>query len=196
MRRWVIDPDGERRQVRRRFETAAEAGRFLDDLDERIEREAAAQATEAREVVTVAAAVERWLAVQRIAEATRAAYQAALAPVVEALGDRDVRGVKPVESPQPWLAPQHRLLHRCRIPTGPHRLPQRQRPLTSRPQPRAPRNQPWPAPTPAPRDHLLHVLPLRARGHVRPHTGNQFLFRHDPHAQRHITFVQCPHLTR
>lgn len=93
VRRWVIGPDGERRQVRRRFETAAEAGRFLDDLDERIEREAAAQAADAREVVTVAAAVERWLAAQRIAETTLAAYTAALAPVVEALGDRDVRRV-------------------------------------------------------------------------------------------------------
>jgi len=76
---------------RRRFTTAAQAGEYLDKLQETMSTEAVAAAADEAGVVTVSEAVERWLASQRIKLTTRAAYTATLAPVVDRFDDRDVR---------------------------------------------------------------------------------------------------------
>lgn len=93
-------PDGTRRQARRRFTTAALAGEYLDKLQETVSAEAVAAAADEAGVVTVAEAVERWLATQRINPTTRAAYTAALAPLVDEFDSRDVRTISDGEVEQ------------------------------------------------------------------------------------------------
>lgn len=93
VRVWVPAPDGTRVQQRRRFETSKAAGEFLDDLQDKLKEEAVQAAADEAGVVTVAEAVERWLAAQRINPTTLAAYTAALAPLVERFGNRDVRTI-------------------------------------------------------------------------------------------------------
>jgi integrase len=86
-------PDGTRHQARRRFTTAAQAGEYLDKLQETVSAEAVAAAADEAGVVKVSEAVERWLASQRINLTTLAAYTAALAPIVDRFGNRDVRTI-------------------------------------------------------------------------------------------------------
>ncbi|GEE00398.1 integrase [Gordonia spumicola] len=82
--------DGERRQFRRRFKTVAEA------TDYRKKTIAAAVAGKAvpTTALTVKVAVEAWLEAQEISPSTRAAYSAALAPVVEKYGKRRVQTIE------------------------------------------------------------------------------------------------------
>lgn len=89
----VAGPDGARRQLRRRFETSKAAGEFLDELQDNLKKEATQAAVDEAGVVTVAQAVERWLAAQRINPTTLAAYAAALAPLVDRFDSRDVRTI-------------------------------------------------------------------------------------------------------
>ncbi|MFC9980905.1 tyrosine-type recombinase/integrase [Gordonia sp. NPDC127522] len=96
----LSSPDGARRQARRRFVTAALAGQYIDKLQEAATAEAAVAAAEEAGVVTVAGAVERWLAAQRINPTTLAAYTAALQPMVERFGSRDVRTISDSEVEQ------------------------------------------------------------------------------------------------
>ncbi len=82
--------NGVRRQKRLRFETVREASDKLKEL-----RAAAAQGKLVPTTgLTVARAVEEWLAAQEISPSTRAAYTAALAPVVEAYGRRKVQTIE------------------------------------------------------------------------------------------------------
>ncbi|MCZ0914113.1 tyrosine-type recombinase/integrase [Gordonia amicalis] len=82
--------DGERRQFRRRFKTVAEA------TDYRKKTIAAAVAGKAvpTTALTVKVAVEAWLEAQEISPSTRAAYSAALAPVVEKYGKKRVQSIE------------------------------------------------------------------------------------------------------
>ncbi|WP_438472805.1 tyrosine-type recombinase/integrase [Rhodococcus erythropolis] len=82
-----------RPQRRKRFETSKAAGEYLDQLQDKLTKEAAQAAADEAGVVTVAQAVERWLAAQRINPTTLEAYTAALAPLVERFGNRDVRTI-------------------------------------------------------------------------------------------------------
>ncbi|SDC55553.1 Site-specific recombinase XerD [Rhodococcus tukisamuensis] len=93
-------PDGASRQLRRRFETSKAAGEFLDALQDKLQQEAAQAAADEAGVVTVAEAVERWLAAQRINPTTLAAYTAALAPLVDRFDSRDVRTISDDEVEQ------------------------------------------------------------------------------------------------
>ncbi|UEA60690.1 site-specific integrase [Gordonia otitidis] len=79
-------PDGGRRQQKRRFRTAKAAADWLADA-----QEAARAAATPKSSMTVKDAVESWLAGRRITETTRAAYTAALAPVVDRFGDTRVQ---------------------------------------------------------------------------------------------------------
>ena len=82
--------NGVRRQKRLRFETVIEASAKLKEL-----RAAAAQGKLVPTTgLTVARAVEEWLAAQEISPSTRAAYSAALAPVVERYGRRKVQSIE------------------------------------------------------------------------------------------------------
>ena len=82
--------NGERRQFRRRFKTVPEAS------DYRKQMIAAAVAGKAvpTTALTVKMAVDDWLAAQEISPSTRAAYAAALAPVVERYGRRKVQSIE------------------------------------------------------------------------------------------------------
>lgn len=89
----MAGPDGARRQLRRRFEISKAAGEFLDELQDTLKKEATQVAADEAGVVTVAQAVERWLAAQRINPTTLAAYTAALSPLVDRFDSRDVRTI-------------------------------------------------------------------------------------------------------
>ncbi|QBJ96751.1 hypothetical protein ERC79_12815 [Rhodococcus sp. ABRD24] len=62
-------------------------------MQDTLKKEATQAAADEAGVVTVAQAVERWLAAQRINPATLAAYTAALAPLVDRFDGRDVRTI-------------------------------------------------------------------------------------------------------
>lgn len=81
--------NGVRRQKRLRFKTVTDASEKLKEL-----RAAAAQGKLVPTTgLTVKKAIESWLASQRISPSTRAAYAAALAPVVERYGMRKVQTI-------------------------------------------------------------------------------------------------------
>lgn len=84
------DVNGVRRQKRLRFETVKQASEYL--------KKARKDAAEGKLVpttgLTVTSAVNDWLAAQEIGPSTRAAYAAALAPVVERYGQRKVQTIE------------------------------------------------------------------------------------------------------
>lgn len=85
----VTGPDGVRHQRRRRFRTLREAV----DAHATVTAERAAGTFTAPSELTVKVACEQWLAGKRIKPTTHAAYSAALAPVIEAYGDRPVQKI-------------------------------------------------------------------------------------------------------
>lgn len=82
--------NGERRQQKRRFKTVREASEYR--------KQAIAASVAGRLVpttaLTVKMAVDEWLAAQEISPSTRAAYAAALAPVVERYGKKKVQTIE------------------------------------------------------------------------------------------------------
>lgn len=82
--------NGVRRQQKRRFEKLEDASAYL--------KRARADAVQGKLVpttgLTVASAVDDWLTAQEIGPSTRAAYAAALAPVVEQYGQRKVQTIE------------------------------------------------------------------------------------------------------
>lgn len=78
-----------RRGARRRFTTPKAAAEALAAAA----ADARAGRLVAREGLTVSQAVSQWLAGQRLAPTTRAAYEAALAPLTEFYGDRRVQTI-------------------------------------------------------------------------------------------------------
>lgn len=82
--------NGTRRQQKRRFKTVKEASDYL--------KQARADAVAGRLVpttgLTVKRAVEEWLEAQQLAPAARAAYAAALAPVVERYGKKKAQSIE------------------------------------------------------------------------------------------------------
>lgn len=86
----IGDPrSGKRRQTRRRFKTEAEARAFLAPILGDKAKGLHVAPTE----LTVAQAVERWLAAQRVERKTREAYTNHLRPMVEAYGDRPIQTI-------------------------------------------------------------------------------------------------------
>lgn len=86
----IGDPrSGKRRQTRRRFKTEAEARAFLAPILGDRAKGLHVAPTE----LTVAQAVERWLAAQRVERKTREAYTNHLRPMVETYGDHPIQTI-------------------------------------------------------------------------------------------------------
>lgn len=87
--RIAVTVGGRRDYLKKRFDTAADADEWRQS--EMAKLRAGKRAP--RSTMTVREAIESWLASRRISESTRAAYTAALAPVVADLGDVRVQSL-------------------------------------------------------------------------------------------------------